>query len=277
MASRPGRGGRRRSLDPGSPTELLVLLFGVGPLQVILAAAVAMLTTAFFVFSSLPLIHAGVAAIIVVATQSPESGGGRLLDGLVGGGVALFVSQILFTPSPVSLLTNAVREVLGAVAGSLRATARALADDDAETAADALRRLRENQDSLSDLADARETSRGVARRTLRGRREAGRSNASTRVSRRSTSSSPAPCSSPAARNGSSTSVSPGRSRSTAPSTSLLVGSWRWPTTPNLRMPGGARVTWRTRRSGRLLQARATIPTSWSSRIRSSWPPRTSCG
>lgn len=140
--------------------ELLVLLFGVGPLQVTLAAAVAMLTTAFFVFSPLPLIHAGVAAIIVVATQSPESGGGRLLDGLVGGVVALFFSQIFFTPSPVSLLTNAVREVLGPVAGSLRATARALADDDAETAADALRRLRENQDSLSGLADARETSRG---------------------------------------------------------------------------------------------------------------------
>jgi len=174
-----GRGGRAVKMIVGLTVgvvvgELLVLSLGTGPLQVTLSAAVAMLATAFFVFSPLPLIHAGVAAIIVVATQSPESGGGRLLDGLVGGGVALFFSQILFTPSPVSLLTNAVREVLGPVAGSLRATARALADGDAETAADALRRLRENQDSLSDLAEARETSRGVARRTLRGRREAGR-------------------------------------------------------------------------------------------------------
>ena len=113
--------------------------------------------------------------MLVVTLQSPESGVGRVLDALVGGGVALFVSQVLFSPSPVSLLKDSGREALGSIAAGLRASARALSEGDAAAAGAALKYLREEGlNSMSNLAAARETSDKVAHRTLRGRWEAGR-------------------------------------------------------------------------------------------------------
>jgi uncharacterized membrane protein YgaE (UPF0421/DUF939 family) len=152
--------------------ELLVLVMGNGPLQVTIAAAISMLAAAALLYSPLPLVQAGASAVLVVALQDPGSGGGRVLDALVGGGVALFVSQILFTPSPTSMLAEAARRTLDRLAGELRAIARALDDTDAVAAEAAVNRLREEgPESVSDLAATRQTARGVSRRTLRGRWE----------------------------------------------------------------------------------------------------------
>lgn len=155
--------------------EALVLVLGTGAVQVTLAAAVAMLAAAALVYTPLPLIQAGASAVIVVALQSPESGEGRVLDALVGAGIALLVSQVLFAPSPRALLTDAGQRTLTPVAGNLRALARALETGDAAAAGKTLARLREDQTSLlGDLDAARETADKVSRRTLRGRREARR-------------------------------------------------------------------------------------------------------
>ena len=54
-----------------------------------------MLRVAVVVDAPFSLIQAGASAVIVVALQSPESGGGRILDALVGAGVALFVAEML--------------------------------------------------------------------------------------------------------------------------------------------------------------------------------------
>ena len=89
--------------------EGLVFVLGTGAPQVALAAGAAMLAMATAMTGPLPLIQAGASAILVVALQSPESGTERMIDALVGGGVALFVSQILLPPSPVSLLKGASR------------------------------------------------------------------------------------------------------------------------------------------------------------------------
>ena len=98
-----------------------------------------------------------------------------MLDALVGGGVALLVSQVLFPPSPVSLLESAGRAALNSLAESLRANARALESDDAASARAALERLRaQERSTMADLEAAREKSEKVARRTLRGRLEAKR-------------------------------------------------------------------------------------------------------
>ena len=156
-------------------SELLVLVLGTGALEVTLAAAAAMLAMAAATTQPLPLIQAGASAVVVVALQSPATGGERILDALVGGGVALFISQILLPPSPVSLLKDAGRETLTLIAEGLRASAHALSDDDAAATTTALERLREEGlGSTADLRAARETSGKVARRTLRGRREADR-------------------------------------------------------------------------------------------------------
>ena len=154
--------------------EGLVLVLGMGASQVVLAAA-AMLVMAAVEVSPLPLIQAGSSAVLVVALQSPQSGAERMLDALIGG-VALLVSQILFPPSPVSLLKGAGREVLSALAEGLTASAQALAGGDAASAGAALQRLRAEgrSSNLSDLDAAREKGGKVARRTLRGRLEAKR-------------------------------------------------------------------------------------------------------
>jgi uncharacterized membrane protein YgaE (UPF0421/DUF939 family) len=79
--------------------ELLVLVLGAGTLEVALAAATAMLAMATASTQPLPLIQAGVSAVPVVALQSPETGSERIVDALVGGGVALLISQVL-PPEP---------------------------------------------------------------------------------------------------------------------------------------------------------------------------------
>jgi uncharacterized membrane protein YgaE (UPF0421/DUF939 family) len=154
---------------------VLVLVLALGAPQLALTVAVAMLAAAALVYSPLPLIQAGASAVLVIVLQSSESGGERVLDALVGGGVALLVSQILFSPSPHSLLAEAGRHTLGSMAEGLRTAARALADGNAATAEAAIEVLREGQRTvLSDFATTRETAEQVARRTLRGRREADR-------------------------------------------------------------------------------------------------------
>ncbi len=98
-----------------------------------------------------------------------------MLDALVSGGVALFVSQMLLPPSPVSLLKDAGREALGSIAEGLCVSARALSDGDATAAETSLECLcEEGWGSMASLVAARKTSGKVACRTLRGRREAGR-------------------------------------------------------------------------------------------------------
>jgi uncharacterized membrane protein YgaE (UPF0421/DUF939 family) len=85
-----------------------------------------MLAMAAMWTQALPLIQAGVSAVLIVSPQSPESGGERILDALVGGGVALFISQILLLPSPVSLLKDAGRKALNSIAEGLRAHMRSM-------------------------------------------------------------------------------------------------------------------------------------------------------
>ena len=154
--------------------EGLVLVLGTGAREVALASFAAMLIMAAVRIGPLPPIQAG-SSVLVVTPQSSSSGAERMLDALVGALVALFSSQVLFPPSPVSLLKDASRRALGSVAEGLRGSARALAGGDAAQGRAALQRLRaEELGTMADLTGAREKSAKVARRTLRGRLEARR-------------------------------------------------------------------------------------------------------
>lgn len=155
--------------------EGLVLVLGTGAPEVALASLAAMLVMAAVRIGPLPLIQAGSSAVLVVALQSPSSGAGRMLDALIGGAVALLFSQVLFPPSPASILKDAGRQALGSLAEGLRANAQALARGDAAAAEAALERLRaEGRSAISALDAAWEKGGKVARRTLRGRLEAER-------------------------------------------------------------------------------------------------------
>lgn len=153
--------------------EIAVTVVGTGAAQIVIVAAVAMMVAAALDYNPLPLIQAGASAVIVVALQSPESGGERLVDALIGGAVALLMSQVLFTPSPVSILAGAHRSALRTIADGLNASSRALLDGDAVASESAVEYLRgDGRGSLESLEAARDTTSKLSRRTLRGRREA---------------------------------------------------------------------------------------------------------
>jgi hypothetical protein len=110
--------------------------------------------------------QAAVSAILVVALADADAGVDRLIDALVGAGVALVFSQLLFSPEPIRLLRRAERAALVVMADGLSSTAKALEDDDGELADNAITALREVRDDLSELGRVRRASTRVARRSL---------------------------------------------------------------------------------------------------------------
>ena len=110
--------------------------------------------------------QAAVGAILTVAVADAEAGVERLADALIGAGVALLFSQVLFSPEPVALLRRAEAALLEHMADGLALTARALEQDDDELAEQAILALRELPDDVTELRRMRRASARVARRTL---------------------------------------------------------------------------------------------------------------
>jgi len=111
------------------------------------------------------VVQSGVSAILAVAAAGGEAGVHRVIDALIGGGVALVFSQVLFSPEPVALLREAEAGALREMARGLELTARGLESGDAEEAERALSTLRQLRDRLGELARLRKASRNVVRRT----------------------------------------------------------------------------------------------------------------
>jgi uncharacterized membrane protein YgaE (UPF0421/DUF939 family) len=110
--------------------------------------------------------QAAVAAILTVAVADAEAGVERLTDALIGAGVALVFSQLLFSPEPLALLRRSETALLARMADGLALTARALDEDDDELAERAVAELRAFPDELVELRRTRRASARVARRTL---------------------------------------------------------------------------------------------------------------
>jgi hypothetical protein len=109
--------------------------------------------------------QAAASAILTVAVANGQVGGQRLVDALIGGGVALVFSQLLFAPEPVALLRRAEAAALTDMATGLDLIARALEDDDHALAEEALGQLRELRDRLAALGRTRQASSRVAQRS----------------------------------------------------------------------------------------------------------------
>jgi fusaric acid resistance family protein len=113
--------------------------------------------------------QAAAAAILTVAITTAEAGVERLTDALIGAGVALVFSQLLFSPDPLALLRRSETALLTRMADGLAASARALEEDDDEAADEAVETLRTLPEEVTELRRIRRASARVAHRTLAGR------------------------------------------------------------------------------------------------------------
>jgi hypothetical protein len=109
--------------------------------------------------------QAAVGAILTVAIGDPDAGVQRLFDALIGAGVALVFTQLLFSPEPVRLLRRAEAAALSDMAKGLQLTAEALENDDDELAEKAQTTLRDLRDRLVELGRTRQASTRVSRRS----------------------------------------------------------------------------------------------------------------
>jgi uncharacterized membrane protein YgaE (UPF0421/DUF939 family) len=164
------RGGNALRLLQGVVIGIIVGELALGTLgattgALFLSTLVAMAASRAFGGTPLVIAQAASAAILTVAVGDTEVGPDRLVDALIGGGVALLFSQVLFTPEPVRLLRRAETRVLTDIADALDLTARAVDKGDEALAARAVDSLRDVRDRLADLGRTRHASQRVARRS----------------------------------------------------------------------------------------------------------------
>jgi hypothetical protein len=146
--------------------ELTLALLGEGYLALALATFVAVLIARALGGVRIVLAQAAVGAILVITVGNAEAGFDRLLDALIGIGVTLVFTQVLFSPEPVALLRRAEAAALAEMAGGLGLTASALERDDEKLAEQALGGLRDLRDDLSELARMRRASVRSARHSI---------------------------------------------------------------------------------------------------------------
>ncbi len=124
--------------------DLVIALLGGGAWQIALVVFGAMATTVLLGERQLMINQAAVSAALV-ATIDPPTGAlppDRFFDALIGSGIALVFSQILFPDDPLKTLRRAARPILSELAATLEDIAQALVDDDLAAAERALVRAR---------------------------------------------------------------------------------------------------------------------------------------
>jgi Fusaric acid resistance protein-like len=145
--------------------EIVLLLLGPGAGSLALATFVAMALAHAVGGTRIVIAQAAVGGILTVALGSPDAGFDRMLDALIGVGVALLFTQVLFSPQPLALLRRAESAALADMAEGLRLTARALEYDDEDVGERAMSHLRTLRDRLSELGRTRAASARAARRS----------------------------------------------------------------------------------------------------------------
>jgi uncharacterized membrane protein YgaE (UPF0421/DUF939 family) len=136
--------------------DLIVHVLGGGTLVLMLVVALSMLAALLLGAGTILVNQAAISAILVVATLNPGQGPSpsRLLDALIGGGIALLVGQVLFPRDPVRAMSKAARPVVSDLAVALAAMAEALRGGDEERARRGLEIARDTDDDLADFYDA---------------------------------------------------------------------------------------------------------------------------
>jgi uncharacterized membrane protein YgaE (UPF0421/DUF939 family) len=146
--------------------DLLVRVIGTGPLQIGLLVVLAMSAAVLLGGGAVLVTEAAVSAILL-ASLGPASTGlfsaDRLIEAMVGGGVALAVSSLVFPLDAQLYVGRAAQSVFGQLGRVLDELATALASDDRVRAAAALVAARSLDEPVRSLEEALETGRETAR------------------------------------------------------------------------------------------------------------------
>jgi uncharacterized membrane protein YgaE (UPF0421/DUF939 family) len=136
--------------------DLLVRVIGSGPMQLGLLVLLAMGAAVLLGGGPLLVTEAAVSASLLVLLEPTSSGlaPSRLIEALVGGGVALAVSALAFPPNPVLLVGRSAQAIFGGLGRTLEDVAEALADGDRDRSAGALQAAREIDHDLRALDEA---------------------------------------------------------------------------------------------------------------------------
>ncbi|PZH06996.1 hypothetical protein C1I97_17360 [Streptomyces sp. NTH33] len=146
--------------------ELVLVTVGTGPGSMALGVFVALTAARVLGGPQVVLVQAGVSTVLVVALGDQSNGVQRLVDMLIGAGIALVFTQVLFPPEPLALLRRAEKAALTPIADGLATTADAIAQDDDELAGRAVGKFRDVQDRLAELRQVGQASTSVTRRAL---------------------------------------------------------------------------------------------------------------
>ena len=145
--------------------DLLVILLGTGAWQLALVVAFSMTVALLLGSGDMFAQQAAVSAALVATLQPPDDGVSfaRAVDALIGGGVALAVSALVFPVHPVRLVREAAAPVLRELAAVLDDVADALADRDRAGVQAALERGRAIDELARELDEALDVGRETAR------------------------------------------------------------------------------------------------------------------
>jgi uncharacterized membrane protein YgaE (UPF0421/DUF939 family) len=155
--------------------DLLVGAIGSGPMQLGVMVLLAMAAAVLLGGGAVLVTEAAVSATLLVLLEPTSTGlaPSRLIEALVGGGVALAVSAIAFPPNPVLLVGRSAQAIFGGLGRTLEDVAAGLADGDRIRSDAALQAAREIDHDLRALDEALviggETARvSPGRRSSRG-------------------------------------------------------------------------------------------------------------
>lgn len=140
--------------------DLIVTALGTSTPVLMLVVALSMGAALLLGGGSILVSQAGVSAIFVATVERPHGfTPNRFIDALIGGTVALLVSQVLLPRDPVAAVTNAVHALGERLGLALRETAAALREGDLDRARRALDVARSASANLDDFADAVDVAR----------------------------------------------------------------------------------------------------------------------
>lgn len=136
--------------------DMLVRVIGSGPVQIGVMVVLAMGVAVVLGGGPVLVTEAAVSAILLVVLE-PTSAGlapSRVIEALVGGGVALAVSAIAFPLNPVILVGRSAQALFGELGRTLEELGAALADGDGVRAEASLGAARELDGGVRALEDA---------------------------------------------------------------------------------------------------------------------------
>ena len=144
----------------------IVALIGAGSLQIGLMVVLAMSAAVLLRGGELLTAEAAVSAILLVSLDPTASDFSftlnRIFEGLIGGGVALAVSALVFPPDPALHVGRAAQAVFAGLGGALERLATALDRGDAELAREALAEARGLDTLVGEFNETLETGRETA-------------------------------------------------------------------------------------------------------------------